>query len=215
MLRAGLGYAFVVCALVAIVTVSGAPVGPSFGEVAAAGGDIDFGWRITGVAGDVLMVDRGDGGDGDILERRSFFGKIGHAIGHATHAVTHAVTHVVHAATHAVGQVVHAVAHPISAIKDVVSTIHHTIKHVASTIHHTIKHVASTIHHVVKHVVKGVKDTIHFIKKNGPTIAKIGLKMLASSQGVLATVSKFIPGVGIPMSQALKAEAQGLDMASG
>lgn len=149
-----------------------------------------------------------------------------HAVKRVASTVHHAIKHVAHAVTHPIATVKHAVStvhHTIKrvgsavhhAVKRVASKVHHAVKRVASKVHHAVKRVASTVHHVVKGAVKGVKKAVHFIKKNGPTIAKIGLKMLASSQGIMATASKFIPGVGIPMSKALKMEAKGLDMASG
>jgi hypothetical protein len=210
MLRAGLGYAFVACALVAIVSVTGAPVGSSCLGAAADG---VYEGRITTR---VLIADRGNGaisakvGGGvvEMLERRSFFGSIGNAISHATHAVTHAVSSVAHT-------VAHAVTHPIEAVKHIVHTIHHAVKHVAHAIHHAVKHVAHAIHHAVKHIVKGVKDAVHFVKQYGPTIAKIGLKVMAAEEGMMASASKFVPGIGPQMSKALRVESQGLDMASG
>jgi len=165
----------------------------------------------------------------ETLEPRNFFRSLGHAVSHITHAVTHPIASVAHAVTHplsTIKHVAHAVTHPISTIKHavhhVISTVHHavrtvghTVRHIAHTVKHTVRHIAHTVRHAVRTVGHVVRETAHFIKTNGPTIAKIGLKMLASSQGILSTVAKVIPGAGIPLSKGLKMGAKGLDMASG
>jgi len=161
------------------------------------------------------VVDADEGGDEvESLEARSFWGRIKHAVSHVTKVVTHPITTIAHAVAHPIStikHVAHAVTHPISTIKHVVHSVKRTIRHVV----HSVKSTIRTVGHTVKSAVHSVKSAYKFIKRNGPTIAKIGLKMFASSQGILSTVAKVIPGAGIPLSKALKMAAKGADMASG
>lgn len=52
------------------------------------------------------------------------------------------------------------------------------------------------------------------MKHNGGKIAKFGLKVMSTAASVGSKVAKFIPGVGKPISTALKVESKLEDMAS-
>ena len=63
-------------------------------------------------------------------------------------------------------------------------------------------------------VKQGFQTAGRAIKKFAPTVAKFGLKVISAAQSVAARVVKYIPVIGKPASELLKAESKGLNMAS-
>jgi hypothetical protein len=63
-------------------------------------------------------------------------------------------------------------------------------------------------------VKQGFQTAGRFIKKYAPVVAKFGLKVISAAQSVAARVVKYIPVIGKPLSEVLKVESKGLNMAS-
>jgi hypothetical protein len=63
-------------------------------------------------------------------------------------------------------------------------------------------------------VKQGFQTAGKFIKKYAPMVAKFGLKVISAAQSVAARVVKYIPVIGKPVSELLKVESKGLNMAS-
>ena len=61
---------------------------------------------------------------------------------------------------------------------------------------------------------QGLDTAGRFVKKDGPTIAKVGLKVVSTTSSVAARVANFIPVIGKPASKLIKLESKGLNMAS-
>ncbi|KDR71715.1 hypothetical protein GALMADRAFT_281608 [Galerina marginata CBS 339.88] len=60
----------------------------------------------------------------------------------------------------------------------------------------------------------GFKTAGQFMKKNGAKIAKVGLKLYAAYASTAAKIVKYVPGVGQPLSMALKGVAMGAKIGS-
>jgi len=61
---------------------------------------------------------------------------------------------------------------------------------------------------------KGFKIAGQYLKQNGAKIAKVGLKLYAAYASTAAKIVKYIPGVGQPLSMALKGVAMGANIGS-
>ncbi|TFK34385.1 hypothetical protein BDQ12DRAFT_370296 [Crucibulum laeve] len=91
-------------------------------------------------------------------------------------------------------------------------------KKVASGVKTAAKKVASGVKKVAKKVGSGVKTAVKkvgkFVKTTGAKIAKVGLKLVSAVQSVAAKAANFIPGIGKPISKAIKAVSAGTNAAS-
>ena len=102
----------------------------------------------------------------------------------------------------------------LNPLQKVGNTIKSGVQKAGGAIKKGIQKAGGAIKAGAQKVKQGLKTAGRFIKKNGPMIAKVGLKFASTISSVAARVVNFVPVIGKPASKLIKLESKGLNMAS-
>ncbi|KIK03977.1 hypothetical protein K443DRAFT_676296 [Laccaria amethystina LaAM-08-1] len=94
------------------------------------------------------------------------------------------------------------------------NTVKSGIQKAGSAIKKGVRKVGGAIKAGAQKVKQGLQTAGKYIKKYGPTVAKIGLKFASTIGSVASRVANFVPVIGKPASKLLRLQSKGLNMAS-